>query len=215
MPGGHPIRCCALLPPDAIPDARAGEHRVGGDRIHANVPLPALLGQATCQVSLGGFGRRVRRSVLACYQRILAGHKYQATASRLRLQEPETPFLPRSHGGVEDLANQAGYAVILCNSDDSLEKKTHYLQVLEEQRVRGVLITPVQSDASYLHRFRQRGIYVILLDRPSPLPSVRQPKYEPGRTAAELPFDKAHHAGSHQHKHIVYQPELIVRESSR
>src|SRR5215471_21834687 len=77
------------------------------------------------------------------------------------------PFFTEVARGVEDLANQSGYAVILCNSDDSVEKETHYLQVLEEQRTRGVLITPVQNDASYLQRFRRRGIAVVLLDRPS------------------------------------------------
>ncbi len=77
------------------------------------------------------------------------------------------PFFTEVARGVEDLANQAGYVVILCNSDDSIDKENHYLQVLEEQRTEGVLITPVQSDASYLQRFRQRGIAVVLLDRPS------------------------------------------------
>src|SRR5256885_16841698 len=77
------------------------------------------------------------------------------------------PFFTEVARGVEDLANQAGYVVILCNSDDSEEKESNYLRVLEEQRTQGVLITPVQSDASYLQRFRQRGIAVVLLDRPS------------------------------------------------
>ncbi|HLI68658.1 MAG TPA: substrate-binding domain-containing protein [Ktedonobacteraceae bacterium] len=261
------------------------------------------------------------------------------------------PFFTEVARGVEDLANQAGYVVILCNSDDSLEKESNYLRVLEEQRTRGVLITPVQSDASYLQRFRRRGIAVVLLDRPSrikdlcsvsvddvrggeiaaahllekghkcigfvhgplsirqvadrrrgviravkaagldpersvievttqaqsaregeecverllsararptavfcandllalglmrglikhgisipkdvalvgyddvefasvlstPLTSVRQPKYDLGRAAAELLFDEAHNPASHRHKHIIYQPELIVRASS-
>jgi LacI family transcriptional regulator len=48
----------------------------------------------------------------------------------------------------------------------------------------------------------------------TPLTSIRQPKYELGRTAAELLLDEANNPTSHQHKHIVYQPELIVRESS-
>jgi len=262
------------------------------------------------------------------------------------------PFFTEVARGVEDLANQAGYVVILCNSDDSVEKENHYLYVLEEQRALGVLITPVQNDAGYLQRFRQRGIAVVLLDRPSrskdlcsvsvddvrggeiaaghlleegyrcigfvhgplsirqiadrrrgviravktagfdpdhaivditthaqsaregeecvekllggsikptavfcandllalglmrglikrgisipgdmalvgyddvefasvlstPLTSIRQPKYELGRAAAELLLDEANNPTSHQHKHIVYQPELIVRESSR
>src|SRR5438477_3909695 len=82
------------------------------------------------------------------------------------------PFFTEVARGVEDLANQAGYIVILCNSDDSVDKENHYLQVLEEQRTRGVLITPVQSDASYLQRLRQRGIAVVLLDRPSRIKDI-------------------------------------------
>src|SRR5579872_2457599 len=77
------------------------------------------------------------------------------------------PFFTDVARGVEDQANKVGYIVILCNSDDSIEKENHYLHVLEEQRAQGVLITPVQNDASYLQRFRQRGIAVVLLDRPS------------------------------------------------
>jgi len=48
----------------------------------------------------------------------------------------------------------------------------------------------------------------------TPLTSVRQPKYLLGRTAAELLLDEATNPDTHQHQHIVYQPELIVRESS-
>jgi DNA-binding LacI/PurR family transcriptional regulator len=33
--------------------------------------------------------------------------------------------------------------------------------------------------------------------------------------AAELMLEEASSSTAHQHKHIVYQPELIVRESSR
>jgi len=261
------------------------------------------------------------------------------------------PFFTEVARGVEDAAHAAGYVVILCNADDSAEKESHYLRVLEEQRTQGVLITPVQSDASYLQRLRQRGIAVVLLDRPSrikdlcsvtvddirggelatahlleqgherigfvhgplsirqcaerrrgvlravraagldpdqvivdittstqraregeesvekllrarikptavfcandllalglmrglmkqgisipgdfalvgyddvefasmlstPLTTIRQPKYELGRTAAELLLDEASNPTSHQHKHIVFQHELIVRESS-
>jgi LacI family transcriptional regulator len=261
------------------------------------------------------------------------------------------PFFTEVARGVEDRLNEAGYALILCNADDSLEKESHYLQVLEEQRAQGVLITPVQNDPSYLQQLRRRGIAVVLLDRPShikdfcsvsvddvhggelatahlleqghrrigfvhgplsirqcadrrrgmlqavkaagldpaevivdiatsalktvqgqesaekflrvktrptavfcandllalglmrgliergvsvpgdialvgyddvefasmlltPLTTIRQPKYELGRMAAELMLEEASSSTSHQHKHIVYQPELIVRESS-
>src|SRR5437764_11310757 len=68
------------------------------------------------------------------------------------------PFFTEVARGVEDLANQAGYVVILCNSDDSVAKENHYLQVLEEQRAQGLLITPVQNDPRDQQRLRLPGI---------------------------------------------------------
>src|SRR5437899_8551996 len=105
------------------------------------------------------------------------------------------PFFTEVARGVEDAANEAGYVVILCNSDDSLEKESHYLQVLEEQRARGVLITPVQSDASYLQRFRKRGIAVVLLDRPSKIKdlcSVAVDDVRGGELATSHLLDQGH-----------------------
>lgn len=75
------------------------------------------------------------------------------------------PFFTEVARGVEDAANEAGYVVILCNSDDSAEKELRYLHVLEEQRTAGILITPVQDDPGYLERLRQQEIAVVLLDR--------------------------------------------------
>ncbi|WP_069805368.1 LacI family DNA-binding transcriptional regulator [Thermogemmatispora onikobensis] len=263
------------------------------------------------------------------------------------------PFFTEVARGVEDAASEAGYVVILCNSDDSFEREAHYLRVLEEQRAHGVLITPVLDDPTHLYRLRKRGISVVLLDRPSrqpdlcsvavddvhggelaaehllaqgheriafvngpqsirqcadrlegvqravraagadpaqvilevarpflnaregeraveqilsvseaerptaifcandllalgvmrgltrrgfaiprdfalvgyddvdfagmlstPLTSVRQPKYQLGRSAAELLLDEADHPSTHEHRQLTYQPELIVRESS-
>src|SRR5258707_12600794 len=77
------------------------------------------------------------------------------------------PFFTEVARGVEDVANEAGYVVILCNSDSSPEKESRYLRVLQEQRTAGILITPVQNDVAYLQHLRQRDIAVVLLDRPS------------------------------------------------
>ena len=57
------------------------------------------------------------------------------------------PFFTAVGRGVEDEANKAGIAVILCNSDDQARKENRYLDVLEEHRVQGVLITPVGARA--------------------------------------------------------------------
>ena len=76
------------------------------------------------------------------------------------------PFFTEVARGVEDHAQAAGYAVILCNSDEAADKERRYLLVLEEQRVRGILITPVHGRAPELRRIRDRGTPVVLLDRP-------------------------------------------------
>jgi LacI family transcriptional regulator len=262
------------------------------------------------------------------------------------------PFFTDVARGVEDAANAAGLAVILCNTDEKISKEDSYLELLEEQRVRGILITPADTISSRLAGMRRRGTPVVLLDRrasrkdqcsvsvddrlggelavahlldtghrriafvggplalrqvhdrlsgshdavtkagrsgveltievttslnvaaaraatqrllalpkrrvptavfcandllalgvlqelthlglkvPSdvaivgyddidfaaaaavPLSSVRQPRHQLGRTAAELLIDEADEATTHKHRQVVFEPELVVRESS-
>ncbi|MBO3679674.1 substrate-binding domain-containing protein, partial [Streptomyces sp. NEAU-YJ-81] len=48
-----------------------------------------------------------------------------------------------------------------------------------------------------------------------PLTSVRQPAFRMGRTAAELLIEETgEEAEDHQHRRIVLQPELVVRDST-
>ncbi|WP_345070240.1 substrate-binding domain-containing protein, partial [Phytohabitans flavus] len=54
------------------------------------------------------------------------------------------------------------------NSDGNQNKENAYLDLLEEQRVQGVLITPIDDASQRLHRLRDRGVRVVLLDRRSP-----------------------------------------------
>jgi LacI family transcriptional regulator len=47
-----------------------------------------------------------------------------------------------------------------------------------------------------------------------PLTSVRQPRAQLGQAAMELLLDEASEPDRHQHRQIVFEPELIVREST-
>src|SRR5205814_4139530 len=78
------------------------------------------------------------------------------------------PFFTDVARGVEDEASESGLAVILCNSDDQQAKETHYLELLEEHRVQGILITPVSGAYERLARLQRRGTPVVLLDSRSP-----------------------------------------------
>ena len=66
---------------------------------------------------------------------------------------------------------RAGFdlSVILCDSDDQRQKETRYLKLLEEHRVRGVLLTPVAGTDARIARPQRRGNPVVLVDGRSPL----------------------------------------------
>lgn len=82
------------------------------------------------------------------------------------------PFFTDVARGVENATGAAGMAVIFCNSDGDPGRESAYLDLLEEQRVQGVLITPVDDANERLLRLRDRGILVVLLDRRSTRPDV-------------------------------------------
>jgi LacI family transcriptional regulator len=78
------------------------------------------------------------------------------------------PFFTDVARGVEDEVSKSGLAVILCNSDDQLPRENGYLDLLEENRVQGILITPVGEDRRRLAQLQARGTPVILVDSRSP-----------------------------------------------
>ncbi len=99
-----------------------------------------------------------------------SARQLKAGASRtvgLVVLDVANPFFTDVARGVEDAANAADLAVILCNTDGDKAKEARYLDLLDEQRVRGLLITPVSVRNDRLQRIRARGTAVVLLDQPS------------------------------------------------
>jgi LacI family transcriptional regulator len=47
-----------------------------------------------------------------------------------------------------------------------------------------------------------------------PLSSVRQPREQLGHAAAELLFEEINKGDRHRHRHVIFEPELVTRESS-
>jgi LacI family transcriptional regulator len=78
------------------------------------------------------------------------------------------PFFHEIARGIEDVATELGYALVLCNSDEQAAREDRYLQLLEEQRVRGMLITPVGPMSERLDALRRRGTPTVLVDRHDP-----------------------------------------------
>jgi LacI family transcriptional regulator len=88
------------------------------------------------------------------------------------LLDPRNPFFTDVARGAEDAARAAGLALFLCNSEEDPAREAEYLDILLEQRVRGVLITPVEHSADRLRTMAQLGVPVVLLDRLANDPSA-------------------------------------------
>lgn len=78
------------------------------------------------------------------------------------------PFFTTLARGVEDVASEAGYSVIFCNTDESPEKERKYLAILFQQQVAGVLLVPARSSADPVRFIQERGTAVVVLDRRVP-----------------------------------------------
>lgn len=89
----------------------------------------------------------------------------QSRTLGLIVPDVSNPFFTEVARGVEDAASKRDYAIFLCNSDESATKEERYVNVLIQQQVRGVLITPADMKSDRLDVMRDRGIAVALLDR--------------------------------------------------
>jgi LacI family transcriptional regulator len=75
------------------------------------------------------------------------------------------PFFTDVVRGAETIVDETGGMLMVCNSGEDPARERRYLDILEEQRVRGVLITPVDDRReARLEQLIKRGIPVVLVD---------------------------------------------------
>jgi LacI family transcriptional regulator len=77
------------------------------------------------------------------------------------------PFFTDIARGAEDAAADSGLTLTLGNSDENVDREATYLDLFEEQRVHGVLISPFGDITDRLTQLRSRGIPAVLVDRSS------------------------------------------------
>src|SRR4029079_19454401 len=96
------------------------------------------------------------------------------------------PFFAEVARGAEARAAEDGMTVLLGNSDERPDRESAYLELFREQRVNGVLVTPVIEDLALLERLHRGGVPVILVcgEAPdSPFGSVAVDDVEGGHLA--------------------------------
>jgi LacI family transcriptional regulator len=78
------------------------------------------------------------------------------------------PFFTDVARGAEAVADAKETIVMLCNIGGQPQRELRHLEMLEQQRVLGVLITPVNTKSPRIDAMISRGLPVVLVDRRAP-----------------------------------------------
>ncbi|MFZ7946562.1 LacI family DNA-binding transcriptional regulator [Neobacillus sp. 19] len=88
--------------------------------------------------------------------------KKQSKTIGLIVPDITNPYFPELARAVEDTASKLGYTVILCNSDGKVEKEQHYLDVLMQKYVDGIIVSSNTLSEDQVNALQ---IPVVSLDR--------------------------------------------------
>jgi LacI family transcriptional regulator len=112
--------------------------------------------------------------------------------------DTRNPFFTDVGQGVQEAADAVGLAVFLCDTMQDRRRQSAYLDLLEQQRVEGVLITPVDRGDQRLTLLPRRGTPVVMVDAHS---SDHCSVSVDDRAGGELAATHLHDAG---HRHIAF-----------
>src|SRR5262245_27744632 len=105
------------------------------------------------------------------------------------------PFFNDVAQGIELAAEAADLSLFICNSDNRATREHTHLDHLQQQRVQGILITPVDPEAELLDDIARRGTPLVVVDRirkQDSFCSVAVDDVLGGRLAAEHLIDRGH-----------------------
>ena len=123
----------------------------------------------------------------------------QTNTLALVLTDITNPFWTTVARGVEDAAQEKGYSVILCNTDESIQKQDQYLTMLLKRRIDGILFVPADNNGEPIRLIQKQKVEVVVLDRDVPDVAVDVVRGDSFDGAYQL----ARHLIELGHKHIA------------
>jgi LacI family transcriptional regulator, galactose operon repressor len=140
----------------------------------------AGVAQVTAARTLGGYGlvsAKSRQRVLAAAEQL--GYYADAVARSMVTRTTQTLGLVVSDiqniffaglaRAVADVARQRGYALVLANTDEDLDREREAVRVLAEKRVDGLIVVPASGTyPSHLDVLTRHHVPIVLLDRSLP-----------------------------------------------
>lgn len=104
----------------------------------------------------------------------------------LVIPDIENPYFTEMARGVEDVTSEAGYSVVLCNSDAQIDKEQTYLRIAIAEHMAGVILAAA-SDQTNLDEILATGRPVVAVDRRTryDIDGVVMANRDAGRSATE------------------------------
>ncbi len=89
----------------------------------------------------------------------------RASVIGLLVPDIENPFFTSLARGVEDAAQRTNLSVVLCNTDDDVEKERRYLDIALAEQMAGVIVAAASRKHTDLSALAARGMPVVAVDR--------------------------------------------------
>ncbi len=153
-----------------------------GVTIH-DIAKEAGVGKSTISRVINGTGY-VSAETVAKVRCVMERHNYHPSAAARNLSKRESdtvglvlpevnnPFFADILKGVSQMVEKCGYTLVLCGSDNDVEKDYRALRAMYAQRVKGLIYVPASDYADNPSFARMEGMLksldcpVVLLDRP-------------------------------------------------
>jgi len=124
----------------------------------------------------GKFSEDTREKVLQIVKKLNYSPSMVARSLRNRrtktigllLPDIVNPFFPEIMKGVENVASENGYAVILCSSNEDVQKEFMYFHMFENRWIDGIIysgVTGTKEEAQNVRVILEQNIPVVLMDR--------------------------------------------------
>src|SRR4051794_1433786 len=116
-----------------------------------------------------GTRQRVERAMaeLGFVRNEFARQLRMGTSSTLAyvMLDATNPFFTDVAQGIELAAEKANVSLFICNSNSSGSREESHLGHLMQQRVQGILLTPVDPEAETIDLVAERGVPLVIVDR--------------------------------------------------
>lgn len=196
-----------LRPGDALPS----EHQLAEAMQVSRTTVRQTLGDLERE----GHVRRVQGKGTFVADR--PGEVPAARTASLALIVPDVArgYYPTLVAGFDRAANEAGRPIVVCNSNNEVDRQANHIMRLIDQRVAGILLNPSTQTVTPAYQVRlaqNAGIPVVLLHRGVPdvaAPVLELPYAEIGRRAAKLMLDAGHRRVAHLASHRYIASEMM------